>query len=100
MSGHHISSNKTLLSVAGALFVLTILTVAVHYLALPHPYSIVVAMVIAVFKAALVALFFMNLYWDQRFNMMLFIASLIFLGLLVGLTMLDTLFRTSPAIPF
>lgn len=100
MSGHHISSNKTLLSVAGALFVLTILTVAVHYLALPYPYSIIVAMIIAVFKAALVALFFMNLYWDQRFNLMLFIASILFLALLVGLTMLDTMFRAPTAIPF
>lgn len=100
MSGHHISSNKTLLSVAGALLVLTILTVAVHYLALPHPYSIIVAMIVAVTKATLVALFFMNLYWDSKFNTMLFIASLAFLALLVGLTMLDTLFREMPVPSF
>ncbi len=96
MSGHHISTDKILLSVAGALFVLTILTVAVHYLALPHPWSIIVAMTVAVMKASLVALFFMNLYWDARFNSMLFIASILFLALLVGLSMLDTLFRIDP----
>jgi len=95
---HHISTDKILLGVAGALFLLTLLTVGVHYLELPHPWSIVVAMVIAVFKAALVALFFMNLYWDVRFNSMLFVASIVFLALLVGLTMLDTLFR-SPVTP-
>lgn len=96
MSGHHISTDKTLLSVAGALFFLTILTAAVHYLALPHPWSIIAAMAIAFVKASLVALFFMNLYWDKKFNSMLFIFSLVFLALLVGLSMMDTLFRINP----
>lgn len=93
MSGHHISSDKTLLGVAGGLLILTILTVAVHYLQLPNPWSIIVAMGIAIFKATLVALFFMNLYWDKRFNLMLLITSLVFFGLLVGLTLIDTLYR-------
>ncbi len=94
MSGHHVSTDKTLLSVAGALFILTIVTVGVHYLALPHPWSIIVAMVVAVMKASLVALFFMNLYWDKKFNSLLFVASIVFLALLVGLSLMDTLFRT------
>lgn len=93
MSGHHISTDKTLLGVAGGLLVLTVLTVVVHYLHLPNPWSIIVAMAVATFKALLVALFFMNLYWDKRFNTMLFITSIVFFGLLVGLTLLDTLFR-------
>lgn len=93
MSGHHISSDKTLLGVAGGLLILTILTVVVHYLQLPNPWSIIVAMGIAIFKATLVALFFMNLYWDKRFNLMLLITSLVFFGLLVGLTLIDTLYR-------
>lgn len=93
MSGHHISTDKTLLGVAGALLVLTVLTVVVHYLHIPHPWSIIVAMGIAIFKATLVALFFMNLYWDKRFNSMLFVTALVFFGLLVGLTLLDTLYR-------
>lgn len=102
MSGHehHVSSDKLLLGVAGGLFILTVLTVAVHYLALPHPYSIIVAMIIAVFKATLVALFFMNLYWDDTFNLMILLASTIFLALLVGLTMMDTLFRVAPVPSF
>lgn len=93
MSGHHISTNKTLLSVAGALFILTILTVAVYYIHIPEPWNIVVAMGIAIFKAALVALFFMNLWWDERFNSMILVFSILFFGLLVGLTLIDTLFR-------
>jgi cytochrome c oxidase subunit 4 len=93
MSGHHISTDKTLLGVAGGLLILTVLTVAVHYIHIPEPFSIIVAMGIAVFKATLVALFFMNLYWDQRFNTMLFISSILFLVLLVGFTLLDTLSR-------
>lgn len=94
MSGHHISSNKTLLSVAGALFILTVLTVAVYYIHIPEPWNIVVAMGIAIFKATLVALFFMNLWWDKRFNSMILVFSVLFFGLLVSLTLIDTLFRT------
>lgn len=94
MSGHHISTDKILLGVAGALFLLTIITVGVHYLALPHPWSILVAMAVAVAKAALVVLFFMNLYWDERFNSMVFVTALVFLALLVILSMLDVFFRT------
>jgi cytochrome c oxidase subunit 4 len=93
MSGHHISTDKTLLSVAGGLFFLTILTVVVHYLHLPGHWAIIAAMGIAIFKGTLVAMFFMNLYWDTRFNTMLFISSLAFFGLLVCFTLLDTLFR-------
>lgn len=100
MSGHHISTDTTLLSVAGGLFVLTLITVGVHYLALPDPWSIIVAMIVAVFKATLVALFFMNLYWDKRFNLMLLIASFVFVALLVIFTMLDTMFRVIPTPSF
>lgn len=90
---HHISSDKTLLGVGGGLLILTILTVVVHYLHLPDPWSIIVAMGVAIFKASLVALFFMNLYWDDRFNSLLLMSSIVFFILLVGLTLLDTLFR-------
>lgn len=93
MSGHHISTNKTLLGTAGGLLILTILTVGVHYIHIPGPWSIIVAMGIAIFKATLVALFFMNLYWDKRFNAMLLISAVAFFGLLVGLTLIDTLYR-------
>jgi cytochrome c oxidase subunit 4 len=98
--GHHISSDKLLLGVGGGLLILTIVTVGVYYLALPHPWSIIVAMLVAVFKASLVALFFMNLYWDDKFNLMALVFSFIFFALLVGLTMMDTLFRVIPVPSF
>jgi cytochrome c oxidase subunit 4 len=94
MSGHHVSSLKTLLANAAALMFLTALTVAVPtFFSIPSPYNIIVAIAIAVVKATLVALFFMNLYWDVKFNAMLLITGVIFVGLLVGITMLDTMFR-------
>ena len=92
-STHHISSDKILLTVAGALFCLTLLTAGVHFLELPQPWSIIAAMTIAVMKGSLVVLFFMGLYWDKRFNAMLLIASLAFFGLLVGYSLLDILTR-------
>ncbi|HET6528766.1 MAG TPA: cytochrome C oxidase subunit IV family protein [Balneolaceae bacterium] len=98
MTGHHISTNKMLLQVAGALFLLTLLTVGIGYLQLPHPWAIIAAMGIAIFKATLVALFFMNLWWDKRFNAILLLSALGFFSLLVGLTLLDTLYRV-PIIP-
>lgn len=100
MSGHHISSDKLLLSVAGALFVLTLLTVGLYYMPIPQPWSIILAIIVAVFKASLVALFFMNLYWDSKFNLMLFLTSVVFLILLIGFTLLDTLFRNIPSPSF
>lgn len=90
---HHISSVKQLASVAFALLVLTILTVVASWAHFPEPWNIIVALIIAVVKAGLVSLFFMNLYWDSKFNSMLLIASIVFFTLLVGITLLDTLFR-------
>lgn len=100
MSGHHISSDRLLLSVAAALFALTALTVGIYYMPIPQPWAIIIALTVAVFKAALVALFFMNLYWDSKFNLLLFLASIVFLALLVGFTLLDTLFRNVPSPSF
>lgn len=90
---HHVSSDKLLLSVGGGLLLLTMLTVGVHFLHLPQPWSIIVAMAVALFKGSLVALFFMGLYWDKKFNAMAFIFGIIFVALLVGFTLFDTLFR-------
>jgi cytochrome c oxidase subunit 4 len=84
-----------LLGTAGALLVLTVLTVAVPAMfTIPSPFNIIVAIAIAGAKATLVAMFFMNLYWDVKFNTMLLISGILFVGLLVGITLLDTLFRT------
>lgn len=92
---HHISTLKTLYSVAGALLVLTFLTVAVTWIQIPEPFNVIVAIAIAVVKAAAVALFFMNLYWDTKLNLVVFLLSFLFLGIFIVITLLDTLFRDS-----
>ncbi len=93
MSTHHISTQTTLLSVAGALLVLTFLTVAVTWINIPEPFNVIVAIAIAIVKAAMVAMFFMNLYWDAKFNTIVFLLSILFLIIFVSITLLDTLFR-------
>lgn len=97
---HHISSARFLWMIGGALLILTILTVAVAFIHIPAPWNIVVAIGIAVVKALLVVAFFMNLYWDTRFNSLLLVLSIIFLILLFGITLLDTLFRADPVPSF
>ncbi|TVR29663.1 MAG: hypothetical protein EA390_09295 [Balneolaceae bacterium] len=96
MSGHHISSAKFLWGIGTALFILTFITVAVTWINIPDPWNVVVAIFIAVVKATIVALFFMNLWWDSQFNVMLLITSVVFFLLLVGITLLDTLYRSDP----
>lgn len=100
MSGHHISSAKFLWGVGTSLFVLTFLTVAVTWVQIPEPWNVVVAIGIAVVKALVVVAFFMNLWWDSKFNSMLFVMSIIFFLLLIGITLLDTLYRVDPVPSF
>jgi cytochrome c oxidase subunit 4 len=100
MSGHHISSARFLWGIAIALFILTFVTVAVTWIEIPAPWNIVVAIAIAVVKATLVALFFMNLYWDSKYNVLLMAMALLFTLLFIGITLLDTLFRNDPTPSF
>ncbi len=65
---------------------------------LPEPFGIIVALTIALAKAFLVGAFFMNLYWDTKFHVLLLVGSFLFFFLMVGVTLLDTLYRDD-AIP-
>lgn len=96
MSGHHISSAKFLWGVGISLLILTIVTVGVAFIEIPSPWNIVVAISIALVKASIVAAFFMNLYWDSRFNLLLLVVGILFFILLIGITLMDTLYRTDP----
>jgi len=100
MSGHHISSAKFLWGVALTLFFLTFITVAVTWIQIPEPWNVIVAVAIAVVKSLIVVSFFMNLWWDTKFNTLLFIMGIAFFILLVALTLLDTLFRVDPVPTF
>lgn len=107
---HFIVPTKIYWTVYAGLMVLTILTVGAYYL--PEVLSrmigqpvelgaanVVIAMAIATCKASLVCLFFMQLKYDKKFNLIAFLSSLIFLGLFLGFTLMDIKFRTD-ATPF
>ena len=77
-----------LFSVFGALIFLTFITVAVTWIDLGD-LNIWMAMFIALIKAALVALYFMHLYWDNPFNTIIFLLALVFLAIFIGGAMTD-----------
>ena len=78
-----------LFGVLGALLALTIATVAVTSIDLGAQGNLVVAMIIATVKAALVCVFFMHLLWDKKFNAVLFLTSVLLLILFLSLTTND-----------
>lgn len=91
---HHVASAGQLWAIGTALLILTIITVVLaKFVAIPPPFDVVTAMAVALVKAFLVSAFFMNLYWDVKFNAMLIIMAVSFFILMVGITLLDTMFR-------
>ncbi len=89
----HIMPPKILLGVWGALVVLTVVTVitATNQMFNFGSYpNLVIAMVIATVKASLVCLFFMHLLYDRKFNLLIFMGSLLFVFLFVSFAMMDT----------
>lgn len=96
---HVIVDWRILLGVLAALLFFTALTTtfatleqwvagefAVH---IPHWINVVGALSIAVVKASLVCMFFMQLRYDKPLNTMIFLFCLLALGLFLGLTSLD-----------
>ena len=83
MSGDAKKHIKTYLIVAGALGVLTVVTVAVSYLDFAVPLAITVALIIAVTKGSLVASYFMHLIDERRgIHAGLLVTALFFLVLM------------------
>ncbi|EYF06504.1 cytochrome C oxidase subunit IV family protein [Chondromyces apiculatus] len=85
----HVLPLKIYISTWIALMVFTVITVAVSYVDFGD-FNLWIAMLIATCKASLVALLFMHLRWDERFNSIILVSSLIFLGIFIGFTMSDT----------
>ncbi len=82
-----------------ALLVLTVVTYLVSRVHLGHGWGVTVALLIALAKGALVALFFMHL-WDQRgANRLVMGTSLVFVALLIGLIIADNATRFRLANP-
>jgi cytochrome c oxidase subunit 4 len=100
MSGHgdkhdehhgvaHVMPANVLFAVGGTLLFLTAVTVWVTYADLGRTGNLVVAMGIATVKAALVCAYFMHLRWDKPFNALVFVSSVVFVGLFITITLMD-----------
>lgn len=85
----HVVPLQLLLGVGAALLFFTAITVWVTYVDLGRSGNLIVAMVIATLKAALVCTYFMHLRWDRPFNALVFASSLLFVSLFISLTLLD-----------
>ena len=94
-SEHHVISWKVYIAVFLALCVLTVLTVAAAGVeaggAAAH---LLVALGIAITKAALVVLFFMHAWYSPRLTGLVIASSIAFFIILVFLTMTDYLARS------
>jgi cytochrome c oxidase subunit 4 len=96
--GHHSHVVRYIL-VWAVLLVLTITTWALSRLHIPGGWGVLVALGIASAKGALVALFFMHL-WDQEgANRLVFVTSLVFVALLIGIILSDNSTRFRLANP-
>ena len=92
MSSHHVTPISVYLAIFGALMVLTGVTVWVAYQDL-GVWNDLVALIIAVSKATLVVLFFMQVYYSSRLSKLTVLGGFLWLAILLGLTMADYLSR-------
>ena len=95
---HHVFDKTILIRTFVGLIALTILTVVMAELersgALPLGIlSVPVALAIAGAKAFLVASFFMNLWYEKGTNLLVFVGSIVFVIIFLGITFLDFAFR-------
>ncbi len=88
IGGVHVMPVPILVAVWLVLIALTVVTVAITFVDL-GPFNIWAALGIALFKASLVALYFMHLKYDSPFNGFILIVSLAFVVLFIGITLLD-----------
>jgi cytochrome c oxidase subunit IV len=88
----HIVPTRVYYTIFGILMLCTYLTVQIAFFDL-GPFNIVVALVIAVFKATLVILFFMHVKDSPRLTWAVVIGSVFWLAILLVLTFSDYLTR-------
>jgi cytochrome c oxidase subunit 4 len=91
MSGHVVPV-RTNVSVFVALLLLLFATVGAAYLPLGF-FHLPVALMIAAAKTVLIGLFFMHLYYRHHLTWIVSMASLLWLGILLALTLSDYLSR-------
>ena len=88
----HILPTRIYYTIFGILMLCTYLTVQIAFLDL-GAFNVVAALTIAVFKAALVVLFFMHVKYGTRLTWVVVVGSVFWLGILLALTMGDYLTR-------
>jgi cytochrome c oxidase subunit 4 len=94
----HVDSVKTYALVFAGLIVLTVVTTYVATVDL-GPFSVVVALAIAVCKMLLVALFFMHIRHSTKLTKLVVLGGLLWLGILLALTMTDFVTRGALGVP-
>ena len=91
----HIVPVKFLALICGILLFLTAVTVWVSRYDFADinisELNIIVAMIVATIKATLVGLYFMHLRWDRPIIGFIFVLSILLVGLMIGLTMTDSM---------
>jgi cytochrome c oxidase subunit 4 len=85
----HVVPPKLLLTVYAILLVLTVITVKVTDFEMGN-FNVWVALLVALIKASVVALYFMHLRWDSPFNAIILIAALFFVTIFIGVAVLDS----------
>jgi cytochrome c oxidase subunit 4 len=98
---HHVVPTKVYYAVFAALMILTVITVEAARFDLGHPevfglrvpLNVIVALLIAGTKAALVVLFFMHVKYSSRLISLAVAGALLFLVILLGITASDYLSR-------
>ena len=86
----HVVPVRILLTVALALVALTWVTVAATWFDFGRMGNLWIALIIALVKSSLVALYFMHLRYDRPFNAIVLISSLVFVILFIGLALWDS----------
>ena len=96
MTTTHVVPPRIYLTVFLVLLLMTATTTAVSFVDL-GPWSTVVALAIAFFKATLVVLFFMHVKYSPRLMQIVIGGGILWLGILLTLTLSD--FLTRPWVP-
>jgi cytochrome c oxidase subunit 4 len=94
----HIVPKRLYFAVFFALIILTWVTTLVARVDLGR-WNIFVALAIAIFKASLVVLFFMHVWYSTRMTKMIVVASIFWLILLLFITMADIWTRSLMGVP-
>ncbi len=93
-SDDHVLSYKTLLSVLGALFLMTVITILASRIDLGR-WNVWIALVIAAIKSSFVLLFFMHLKYENKLFILTFLMTIFFVAVLIGFMFWDVAFRAS-----